>query len=107
MIAGFRGIALAVAALVGLNGCIAGSAVMTGAEMASVVNTDKTLVDHAASWITGKDCSSIHSANGYSYCDEPYVDESAAVPRYCYRSLGAITCYDRPDPYGTHAARVE
>jgi hypothetical protein len=54
----------------------------------------------------GMDCSSIHSANGYSYCND-LAEEEADAPSFCYRSLGAITCYDRPDPYGDNAAAVE
>ncbi|MDA0702840.1 MAG: hypothetical protein O3A96_06315 [Proteobacteria bacterium] len=101
-----RSLAFGAMALLALNACMAGSVAVTGAEMASNITTDKTLVDHATSFVTGMDCSSIHSANGYSYCND-IEDEEAATPSYCYRSLGAITCYDRPDPYGDNAVAVE
>ncbi|MBT5414694.1 MAG: hypothetical protein HOH66_02625 [Rhodospirillaceae bacterium] len=102
----YRTFSFVAAALFALQGCVAGSVALTGAEMASNITSDKTLVDHAASLVTGMDCSSIHSANGYSYCNDS-DEENAAAPTYCYRSLGAVTCYDRPDPYGDNATAVE
>ncbi len=62
---------------------------------AVVVATDKTISDHVISLASGKDCSLVRVERGMTYCEEDEV-----IPRpevYCYRELGAVTCYDKPD----------
>jgi hypothetical protein len=93
--------AVALAAVMALGGCDAftfgGGTVAPVAfvEGASVVVTDKTLGDHLVSMYSGKDCSTIRTSKGMRYCAE---DEPAPPPQpYCYRTLGKVTCYDRPD----------
>ena len=84
-----------------LTGC--GSLMMGGTsglaqiDMFSVMGTDKTLIDHAISVSSGKNCSSVELEKGEYYCeeDEPKVTQNI----YCYKTLARVTCYDRPDPY--------
>lgn len=65
--------------------------VSTGVTMA----TDKTLVDHVVSFQSGKDCSTVRSEQGRTYCKE---DEPNPMPvAYCYRSIGDVTCFTAPD----------
>lgn len=67
------------------------------AEGASTMITDKTVTDHIISWTSGKNCSSVRYTQGMTYCEE---DEPNPAPNvYCYRTLGDISCYERPDPY--------
>ena len=74
-------------------------------EAISVVGTDKTLGDHLLSIYSGKNCSTVRTSNDLTYCEE---DEPVAKKTgYCYRSLGNITCYDRPDPYKGDYVEVE
>ncbi|NIZ03327.1 hypothetical protein [Thalassospira lucentensis] len=100
----------------GLTGCgttmsdITGTHVLTGAEwylafdVISIINSDKTLVDHAVSLSTGRDCSTIRKIDGKSYCKKDPVPEP---PLYCYRSLAAVSCYRTPDPYNTGAQTID
>jgi len=65
---------------------------------ASVVTTDKTLADHAVSYLSGKDCYTVRKQTGRSYCKE---DERNPTPTvHCYRNLGGVTCYEQQNPYG-------
>ena len=63
---------------------------------ASVMATDKTIPDHIVSYRSGKDCSTVRTEQGRTYCRE---DEPNPQPvAYCYRTLGDVTCYAEPDP---------
>jgi hypothetical protein len=98
-----------VAALLALTACGPGTGlVVVGANVVSLVNTDKTLVDHAASWATDEDCSAIAFSNKEEYCQskEFPVEPAAAAETFCYRSLGSIVCYNEPDPYASEQMRV-
>ncbi|MFQ5763639.1 MAG: hypothetical protein ACE5GT_01810 [Rhodospirillales bacterium] len=90
----------ALVASVLLAGCsiIPGVAEVQGA---FVVGTDKTIEDHIISWTSGKDCSSVRKEQGLTYCVE---DEPTVTPNvYCYKTLGSVDCFDRPDPHkGRH-----
>jgi hypothetical protein len=92
------------AALLGLAGCEPASMMMSGAGMATLVATDKTLTDHAISLALDRDCSFVRSSRGESFCaPEP----SPSVAAHCYRTLGGVSCYRRPDPAASERARVE
>ena len=66
-------------------------------DMASVINTQKTVDDHLVSWITGKDCSTVRASMGEHYCREsPPVLPMVQRTTYCYKSLALVTCYDQP-----------
>ena len=103
--------------MLGLAACDpASQAMMAGASLVSFVHTDKTLGDHVATWAFDKDCSTLTLANGEGYCHEFVTEEDRAAAAagaadvlehtYCYRTLGDITCYRRPDPTASSAARV-
>ncbi|WP_033067617.1 hypothetical protein [Thalassospira australica] len=89
---------------------IAGTSLFTGTEwyfafdVVSIINSDKTLIDHAVSLSTGQDCSTIRKIDGKSYCKKDPVPET---PLYCYRSLAAVSCYRTPDPYNTGSQTVD
>jgi len=81
--------------IVVLGGCstIPGYAQVEGA---TVIGTDKTIGDHIISISSGKNCSTVRKEEGLTYCDE---DEPQIKPNiFCYKTLAAVTCYDRPDP---------
>lgn len=75
------------------------------AEVVSLVATGKSASDHIVSLSTGKDCSSIRAKDEGQYC----VSKNPPIQRpdvYCYRSLGQVSCYREPDPYGDGAQAV-
>lgn len=73
-------------------------------EGVSAVATGKPLSDHVVSYYSGKNCSSVRKSTGRSYCEEEELNPTPRV--WCYRSLGSINCYDRPDPYGGNQRKV-
>ena len=91
------------AALLGLSACGGEPGLMLmGGSLASLTYSKKTLVDHAVSGYTKEDCSILHTANNEPYCQPPGLTEREKVAymastMYCYRTLGGVNCYDRPD----------
>lgn len=66
-------------------------------EGVSVINSDKTLGDHVASWVTGKDCSSIREKMfNTDYCQEYPKRPPKKAPVFCYRTLADVSCYSEP-----------
>ena len=100
------------AGLLGLSAC--GGEVglaMLAASTASFIHTDKTVVDHAVSYSTDRDCSILYMANDENYCKptEPIEPGQVAYMSsvlYCYRTLGGVSCYDRPDYTASSQTRV-
>lgn len=91
---GFLAAAMLAAAV--LSGCGPGSL-----EAISLIGTDKTVGDHVISLASGKDCSSVRSEQGKTYCKEDQI--AAPKPEmYCYRNIGQVTCYEKPQPYGSY-----
>ena len=83
---------------------LAGCGVVVGVEGGSLLATDKTFTDHIVSFASGKDCSVIRKERGLAYCVEDQLNPRARV--HCYRTLGRVTCYERPDPYGARQEEV-
>lgn len=77
----------------------------SGVEAVSLMGTEKTLVDHAVSLGSGKDCSQLRREQGLTYCveDMPTVKQNI----YCYRDLGGVTCYEKPSPNNSQQQRVD
>lgn len=82
-----------------LTGCGPETLVSTGLGVASLKTTRKTLPDHAIGLVTNQDCSSLRAARGDAYCltDAEMQARIPAQPEFCYRTIGGIACYDRPD----------
>jgi len=78
---------------------------MGGATLVSFIHTDRTVSDHVIGAITEKDCSTMRMVNeGTTLCRDPAVGETraqgkTAADAHCYRELGRVSCYDRPNPY--------
>ncbi len=74
-------------------------------EAVTVIGSDKTVLDHAFSIGSGKNCSTVRKEMGMTYCveDEKVVRQNI----YCYRDLGGVTCYDRPESTAGGRARVD
>ena len=66
-------------------------------DFASLNATKKTLGDHVASGIVGRDCSSVTYEQTGSYCPEQVVIDRSNI--YCYRTLADVNCHYIPDPY--------
>ncbi len=103
-------LALAPALLLLLAGCALGpSLALSTMDVVSYASTDRSLAGNAASSITGDDCAVVQLADGQSLClnEEEQQAMLAAQRRFCYRSLGAITCYAVRDPYGDGAQPIQ
>ncbi len=85
-----------VVVLAAISGC-ANIPALAGAEGVSAVLTKKTVTDQIVSFTSGKNCSTARVDRGQSYCVEDEINPPPKV--YCYRTLGSVSCYDRPDPY--------
>ena len=100
------------ASLLGLSACGGDMGlIMLGGSMASLTYTKKTLVDHAVSNYTELNCSILHTARNEKYCQAPEITEREKVAYmasmlYCYRTLGGVSCYDRPDYVASSQTRV-
>jgi hypothetical protein len=83
-----------------LAGCADPVVLVGGASAISLINTDKTLVDHVAS-MGPEDCSTVRYTQGDVWClpdDEGLVAPEPAQTKYCYRTLGKVSCYAKPSP---------
>ena len=86
-----------------LAGCEAalGPAMVVGG--ASVILTARTPVDHAASLVTGRDCSVLRLERRESWCAPP--PGPAPPTPFCTRSLGSVDCWtERPFNAGRQVA---
>ena len=87
-----------------LSSCSALAPPVAAIEGISAVGTGKTLSDHVVSYYSGKDCSIVRQSTGRSYCEE---EENNPAPKvWCYRTLGSVSCYDRPDPHDGKQRKV-
>ncbi len=105
-----RGVFL-LACLIGLSGCEV-VALTAGANLVTLMHADKTIPDIVLSNQRGKNCSLLHAERNEPYCkDTPpeprEVLADLAANRYCYRTLGAIDCYERPDFLASGHTRIE
>ncbi len=98
--------------LLGLSACGGEiGLVMAGASVATLIHTDKTVVDHAVGFSTDRDCSVLYLARDENYCKPPVPIEPGQVAYmssalYCYRTLGGVSCYDRPDYTASSQTRL-
>lgn len=79
--------------------------VLSQLELVSVTSTDKTIGDHLVSWSSGKNCSTVRTERGQTYCVEDAIVQDEKL--YCYRTLGDVTCYHVADPYAQGATTVD
>jgi hypothetical protein len=103
-------LALAPTLLLLLAGCaLAPSLALSGMDVVSYASSDRSLAGNAASSLTGEECAVVQLADGQSYCLS--VEEQEAVlasqKRYCYRTIGTVTCYKVLDPYGDGARLIQ
>ena len=70
---------------------------IAGAELISVVSTQKTVGDHIVSKFTGLDCSTPRSQlDKGSVCREKPLPPQKRPQVYCYRTLATPDCYLEP-----------
>ena len=66
-------------------------------DVAVLINTDKTIVDHVMSLTSGRDCSTIRAQSSGVYCQEREPPRPPPTqPVYCYRSLASVNCFESP-----------
>jgi hypothetical protein len=56
-----------------------------------------TLVNEAASSLTGKQCEVQNAFKEKPFCDEFVPPPSPVV--HCFRTLGSVNCYNEPNPF--------
>ena len=90
-------------AALALAACEPASMIATGATFVSVIQSEETLSDKALSWATDQRCSIFQVARGEPYCQPT----TPALPeQYCYRNLGGVVCYTRPDVHASSDVAV-
>lgn len=109
-----KGLAALVIAAPLAAGCTLADSVllMGGATLVSFIHTDKTISDHIIGAVTKKDCSTLRIlTEGKPFCRDPaeaqanvanaaqVAAQTAAAGANCYRKLGRVRCYDRPNPF--------
>ncbi len=72
---------------------------LAGASLISLNTTRKTLMDHAVSYATGMDCSTIAFERGNPYCVDEVTAPVEGPVYHCYQTLGEVSCYAEPDPF--------
>lgn len=104
------GTVLSVAMAPLLGGCLGLEPISatTAGATAAFIHEDKLPTDYLAEAVTGKDCSYVrHLEDKGPFCRGHDYGKVLEEPIYCYKSLGTVTCYRQPDPYGTGARPVE
>ena len=100
-----------ITAFISLVGCAASSlgVGLLTASTSVIVMEDKLPTDLLAEYATGKDCNAIRRMEDKGpLCRSPArIVEYIEPLIYCYRTLGAVECYDRPDPYNAGARPIE
>jgi hypothetical protein len=74
---------------------------LAAAELATLIVTDKTMVDHIVSYFREEDCSSVRASRGDRYCRPIRMAYTPPPEPFCYRSLADVSCFAEPNPYGT------
>ena len=98
--------------LLGVSACDTTAAnvalAVLGANMTSIMYTDKTLLDHGVGASIGKDCSLLNAEKKEPYCQEWAEQDGSSVMLYCYPTLGRTECYVHPlpDKQGRHSYAV-
>ncbi len=69
-----------------------------GANMTSIIYTDKTLLDHSVGASIGQDCSLLNIEKKEPYCQEGVGHDGSFVMLYCYPTLGRPECFVHPLP---------
>lgn len=70
-------------------------------DVATLIVTDKLMVDHIVSYVRQEDCSSVRASQGDKYC-RPFRLAYVPPPEpFCYRTLAQVNCFVEPNPYGT------
>jgi hypothetical protein len=99
VVAGFLLLAGCDTAASGVAGVSTGAALGI-ASTAFIINEDKLPTDLIAEAVTGLDCNTIRKQKDKGPLCRPARQEVIEAPVYCYKTLGRIDCFDRPNPYG-------
>ena len=84
-----------------------GSFYLLTAQLASFIQTDKLPLDYLAEIASGKECRSLVAMrDGGPLCRDTFDPVIYEKPIYCYRTIGAITCYSKRDPFKTNAEHI-
>lgn len=100
-------IAVFLLAPLGLAACAdPASLAVGGVSVVTVIDSGKTMTDHAMSYATGDDCSFRNSLRGDAWCQPIPLDVPARGPLVCYQSIARVTCYDVENRFETPTRRA-
>ena len=78
-----------------------------GVSTVLLINTGKTLADHAVSYAINEDCGIVNYEKTRHYCrDWPEATVRAEPELYCYKTLAQVECHAQPEPYGNKETLV-
>ena len=78
-----------------------------GVSTVLLINTGKTLADHAVSYAIDEDCGIVNYEKTRHYCrDWPEATVRAEPELYCYKTLAQVECHAQPEPYGNKETLV-
>lgn len=70
-------------------------------DLATLIVTDKLMVDHIVSFVRQEDCSAVRASQGDKYCRPFRLAYTPPPEPFCYRSLASVSCFNEPNPYGS------
>jgi hypothetical protein len=70
-------------------------------DVATLIVTDKLMVDHIVSFVRQEDCSAVRASQGDTYCRPFRLAYTPPPEPFCYRTLAAVSCYAQPNPFGS------
>ncbi|MBN2752759.1 MAG: hypothetical protein JXQ84_08630 [Rhodospirillaceae bacterium] len=70
-------------------------------DVATLIVTDKTMLDHIVSYFREEDCSAVRASQGDRYCRPIRIAYTPPPEPFCYRSLADVSCFSTPNPYGS------
>lgn len=70
-------------------------------DVATLIVTDKLMVDHVVSFVRHEDCSAVRASRGEPYCRPIRVAYVPAPEPFCYRTLADANCFTTPNPFGS------
>jgi hypothetical protein len=96
-----------VALALSLGGCLTSTGVaILGADTAAQLATGRSIQGNVMYALTGKECAPVNALVGKPMCREVEAAQPELAPRYCYRTLGQVTCHSEPDPWMSGESRL-
>ncbi|MFK7867207.1 MAG: hypothetical protein AB8B77_07205 [Alphaproteobacteria bacterium] len=96
--------------MAGLQACTGAEpgVLLAASSLAIIITEDKLPTDLIGDAATGEDCNAIRRLEDKGPLCRPHITpEIIDRPIYCYRTLGAVECFSKRDPYDSSAQIIE